>query len=377
MSKHTPLLLVAAFASTVLYVGTVGPALRGDVAQSDCIGKVYGTPGCPLKHVSLSCGDGRVDPGEECDHGAERNGEGNCSASCQFLACGDGVVSSELGEECEPTREEVYAIDPETGELTTALQFYGVACGAGCRVPTCNDQGVCSGGCTREFKAACTDAPTSAAASSAKTQKPAAQAVEDSDAAPAIARCGNGVRDPGEQCDDGNATDTDLCTIVCKFPRCGDGSVQRDEACDDGNRIDNDRCTNRCTEPACGDGVVQESEQCDAGGTNSDLAPNACRRNCTVARCGDNVVDNGEQCDGGDLCTADCTRLKSAATLLTDTTTGGKTAIVLSIIGSLLVLAFVFRAIVHRFVRKVAGEDVARSIDDIPLDEIEMPWHKW
>jgi cysteine-rich repeat protein len=37
--------------------------------------------------------------------------------------------------------------------------------------------------------------------------------------------CGNGVVDPGEECDDGNDDDNDACTSQCLLPRCGDGSV--------------------------------------------------------------------------------------------------------------------------------------------------------
>jgi cysteine-rich repeat protein len=37
--------------------------------------------------------------------------------------------------------------------------------------------------------------------------------------------CGNGVVDPGEECDDGNDVDHDECTNRCLFPRCGDGSI--------------------------------------------------------------------------------------------------------------------------------------------------------
>ena len=35
--------------------------------------------------------------------------------------------------------------------------------------------------------------------------------------------CGNGHVDGAEECDDGNADDTDDCTTTCKIPRCGDG----------------------------------------------------------------------------------------------------------------------------------------------------------
>ena len=43
------------------------------------------------------CGNGRVDPGEECDDGNTVSGDG-CSATCTS-ECGDGVV--ERGEECD------------------------------------------------------------------------------------------------------------------------------------------------------------------------------------------------------------------------------------------------------------------------------------
>lgn len=379
MRTYKPLLLLSALVCTVLFLQTYGTAIRAQVANSECIGKIYGTPGCPIKQLSRSCGDGRVDPGEECDNGSGRNGDGNCSVTCQFLACGDGIVSQNLQEECEPTREEVYAVDPETGVLTTELRFTGAACGIGCSVPLCNEQGICSGGCKRTFKAACTASVASASSNQSLSSSASGTRVAASSSASsvAIARCGNGIRDPGEQCDDGNLLDTDNCTIACKLPRCGDGAIQRGEACDDGNSINTDRCTNRCTVARCGDGIMQLSEVCDDGERNSNLIADACRSDCSAPRCGDGVVDRGEQCDGGELCTADCVRLKSAAELITGTSVGGKTAILLSLAGGVLVLLFLFRAIVHRFVRRVAGEDVARSIDDIPLDEIEMPWHKW
>jgi len=33
--------------------------------------------------------------------------------------------------------------------------------------------------------------------------------------------CGNGVIDPGEQCDDGNAINGDACEADCTLPGCG------------------------------------------------------------------------------------------------------------------------------------------------------------
>lgn len=377
MHTQKSIALFATLVATAAYVGVVGSQHRAEVLHADCIGKTYGVPGCPLKQISKTCGDAIVDEGEECDNGSGRNGSGNCSNTCMFLACGDGVVSKELGEECEPMREEIYALDGETNTLTTELRFMAATCGTACKVPVCNDEGVCSGGCKREFKPSC--AP-SAASSSVSSLRPAAQRASASSSMSSeiyVARCGNGKKDVGEQCDDGNQLDTDACTIACKSARCGDGAKQPGEQCDDGNKSDNDDCSNKCTKPACGDGIVQTGEQCDTGGNNSDYLANACRNDCTAPRCGDNVTDNGEECDGGDRCTNECVRIKSFGALFTDTPGAGKAAIALSLGGALLVFIFIFRAIVKRVVRHVAGDEAARSIDEIPLDEIEMPWMKW
>jgi cysteine-rich repeat protein len=65
------------------------------------------------------------------------------------------------------------------------------------------------------------------------------------DEAPVV--CGNGVRQAGEACDDGNQIDEDGCTNACTLPTCGDGIAQAGEECDDGNASDDDRCTKKCT----------------------------------------------------------------------------------------------------------------------------------
>jgi len=59
--------------------------------------------------------------------------------------------------------------------------------------------------------------------------------------------CGNGVLDPGEQCDDDNNINNDTCDDNCTAPRCGNGIVDPGEQCDDGNPISGDGCENNCT----------------------------------------------------------------------------------------------------------------------------------
>jgi cysteine-rich repeat protein len=171
--------------------------------------------------------------------------------------------------------------------------------------------------------------------------------------------CGNGLPDPGEECDDGSAnsdTAPDACRLDCTAPRCGDGVTDpgRNEACDDGSRnADTGGCTSACAVARCGDGFVRASveecddrnnedgdgcsatcrleatvtcgngqpdpgEECDDGAANSDTAPDACRTNCRLARCGDGTTDTGEQCDAAaansdsrpDACRMDCRRAR-------------------------------------------------------------------
>jgi MYXO-CTERM domain-containing protein len=80
--------------------------------------------------------------------------------------------------------------------------------------------------------------------------------------------------------------------------------------------------------PKCGDGVVDPGEACDEGAKNSDSAKDACRTSCKKAACGDGVVDTGEACDdgnakSGDGCEPDCTKTKEAPS---DGGAGGSTS---------------------------------------------------
>ena len=104
--------------------------------------------------------------------------------------------------------------------------------------------------------------------------------------------CGDGVKQPQEECEDGNQAAGDGCAPNCVvetgytcstfgcFPLCGDGLLRDTESCDDGNGISGDGCSAQCeaehgfvctgSEPAschadCGDGLVASTEACDDG----------------------------------------------------------------------------------------------------------------
>ena len=61
--------------------------------------------------------------------------------------------------------------------------------------------------------------------------------------------CGNGLREAGEQCDDGNVLNGDGCSSGCRieYQRCGNGITEESEQCDDGNINYGDGCTPLCT----------------------------------------------------------------------------------------------------------------------------------
>ncbi|MDC0722170.1 DUF4215 domain-containing protein [Nannocystis bainbridge] len=109
-----------------------------------------------------------------------------------------------------------------------------------------------------------------------------------------VAACGDGLRGPTEACDGG-----DDCLDDCTLVRCGDGLVnQASEQCDDGNRDDSDACASTCLPVGCGDGLLQDGEVCDHGPHNADTA--ACTSTCTLAACGDGFVGPGEACEPSD-----------------------------------------------------------------------------
>mgnify|MGYP000628046829 CR=1 FL=1 len=127
---------------------------------------------------------------------------------------------------------------------------------------------------------------------------------DDTDDCPTTCRfayCGDGfLRAAFEACDMGAAnsdTTPDACRADCTLPRCGDGVTDSGEACDDGNADESDGCLSSCRTEDCGNGRLDGSEECDDG--NADDT-DACLGTCVAARCGDGHVWAGvEVCDGG------------------------------------------------------------------------------
>ncbi len=271
------------------------------------------------------CGNGAVDPGEECDDGSQTSAD-SCKLDCTWNVCGDGVLYTLLTDVNNPNALE--ACDDGNGED-------GDACTNACTVAECGD------GIVHEGVEECDDGNE-----------------DDDDACSnsceANGECGDGVVDEGEACDDGNDVETDDCLATCEVAACGDGYTQEgEEECDDGNSIDDDACANDCTineADTCGNGSADAGEECDDGNdddtdsctteclfnacgdgypylnANQEGNPNpleecddgneidddACSNTCEInSYCGDGIIDDGEECDDGndvdtDGCTSEC-----------------------------------------------------------------------
>lgn len=138
-------------------------------------------------------------------------------------------------------------------------------------------------------------------------------------------RCGNGVREHVEKCDDGG--ETAKCDADCTLVECGDGVINEaaGETCEEGG-ADTKTCDDDCTAVKCGDGVINEAagEACEEGGVETKT----CDADCTAVTCGDGTMNEaaGEECEpdsieNGGACTASCARALRA--FLTSTTSSG------------------------------------------------------
>jgi cysteine-rich repeat protein len=106
---------------------------------------------------------------------------------------------------------------------------------------------------------------------------------------PGTSVCGDGIAAPlCERCDDGPAnsdTTPDACRTDCRPPRCGDGVTDGGEQCDDANASACDGCTDCRIDVGlgCGDGVPIPAcgETCDDA---NPVAGDGCAPDCTLER---------------------------------------------------------------------------------------------
>jgi cysteine-rich repeat protein len=221
-------------------------------------------------------------------------------------------VGLEFKSDDPPKQGIVLTGTPVNGTVTAQAtkQWLHDSCGNGLRAPDeqCDDgNGVDGDGCDSN----CTLTGCGNAILTAGEQCDDGNQVngDGCDANCSITGCPNGIRTSGEECDDGNLTNGDGCDANCTVPRCGNQIVDAGEECDDGNLTNGDGCDANCTVSRCGNDVVDPGEQCDDGNTTSN---DGCDGNCTLPGCGNGVLDAGEDCDDGnqddlDQCANDCT----------------------------------------------------------------------
>jgi hypothetical protein len=151
-----------------------------------------------------------------------------------------------------------------------------------------------------------------------RTQRALARLGGGTPTAPPEHVCGDGVLDPGEECDGAPCADGRDCLQGCTcdaLNRCGNGVLDPGEECDGAPCADGRDCLAGCVCPPsalCGNGTVDPGEQCD--GADDRLCPGDCQDDCRCpgrVLCGNGVLDPGEECDGGpcpggEPCSPDC-----------------------------------------------------------------------
>ena len=310
--------------------------------QEDAEGDGLGNVCDDLRFI---CGNGELNPGEECDDGDVISGNG-CSSTCQdedgVQTCGNNIP--EIGEECD---------DGNTNN--------GDGCSSTCLAEVCPD-GICNDG---ENAVECAeDCPNSQCGN--EVCEPITEDENNCDDCEGL-QCGNGEcqTDIGEntgncpsdcnmpvcpngECETGENFDN--CRDDCPAPYCGNNACETGEThdscsedcvvgCPDGtcdrNTEDYFTCPQDCLTNICGDGTcefpLETYDNCDedcvdtcgdgvCNGATEDR--NSCPTDCDIL-CGNGIQEDGQQCDmwdfdgntcnslgwsGGTLsCTSDCT----------------------------------------------------------------------
>ncbi|MBD3203005.1 MAG: VWA domain-containing protein [Candidatus Lokiarchaeota archaeon] len=257
--------------------------------DSDCsTGEVCSS--CVCEAAPSECGDGNIDSGEECDNGIG-NTDVPCDppygGSCEYCDntcnihtvdgpyCNDDTVDSpdeecddglSNGDPCTPTYD---SSCDYCSDICTIINITGPFCGDNVRDASYEE---CDGD---DFDSQeCSDFGFDYGTLSCT----ASCVIDTSDCM--NYECGDGIHNPGEECDDGNNVNEDFCRNDCTLPYCGDNIIDSGEECDDGNFDNYDACPDFCEIAECGDGYVYfAQEECD---DNNLINGDGCDENCTI-----------------------------------------------------------------------------------------------
>jgi cysteine-rich repeat protein len=241
-------------------------------------GNLTNSDACLNTCVAASCGDGYIWINqEECDDGNTVSGDG-CDANCQvesptcvpdwaYLFCNGGDTwSTNAGgatdvidgypctERDESGPEYTYTFTaPESGQVT--VEFTDMDLGIDLDLLVLSYGG---GICAPENCIAFGDNQVTWNAVAGNTYFILVDGHSGDAGGYSVSMtcpgCGNGIPEPGEQCDDGNFDNTDACLNTCQNATCGDGFVWAGvEQCDDGNTTPGDGCDANCQyeNPVC------------------------------------------------------------------------------------------------------------------------------
>lgn len=310
-------------------------------------GKLNGTSGhCNAKCSGFGayCGDGQVSPGEVCDNGPSNGTSGNgdycgsgcdlaqsCNLTCggQSYHCGDSIVTAP--EICDGNTQSMpkgiclYGTKDQEPCDSSADCPGGGICGP-VSLEACQPQSACAGAggiCSNDGSKSCL---TNAECGAGTCKKTAGEICQPDSNKQDVKNCGNqnqclgpypyvrtrACNPPGTP----NACTYQTWSACHPAAWCGNGSVDSGEECDDGNADDTDACTGVCKKNVCGDArLFKGVEECDMGAGNGVACTNAeygstcssCSKSCKLqltqgGYCGDGVKNPGspEQCDGAD-----------------------------------------------------------------------------
>lgn len=204
----------------------------------------------------MICGDGYLDPGEECDDGNFLPNDG-CSPDCRREPrCGDGVIDPD--EECD---------DGNTRS--------GDGCSSQCQL----ELAYCGNGVVEEDEQ-CDDgnrSPGDGCSSDCKIE----------------VVCGDGTVGKGETCDDGNTQSGDGCSSTCQLEICGDGIVQPWEQCEREDQCPSGTCVD-CQCQGC-----SEENQCQSDTDCASGQPRLVGNDCV---CATGVCQESRRCPGISTC---------------------------------------------------------------------------
>lgn len=255
-----------------------------------------------LRGQFLTCGDGNLDPGEQCDSSP------GCSASCTPVVCGNGLCELDMTNTQEDCPDDCHCgmngCESDKGENAATCD---IDCPAICPDGFCTAWEMCDN-CPQDC-GECSSLPSECPGGPPCSEdEPQNDPMINDYEAP---ECGNGKVEEGEYCDDGNKTDGDGCNDSqnngCQS-ECGDGrkdadgadnipDTADDEECDKGNPSDmthGEQGKNIPIAIASMDYILlmQPEQEADRKMLES-AGKESCTTSCTIPRCSNEKADDG------------------------------------------------------------------------------------